>query len=95
MVGIAVKTSLACQHQYSYELEDSWLSYQDYAAIISHVVATTLETSASRYMRAGSIRLYLQFSSSGTLEGRMRIHIASKNRRSGLCSGTLKFKAKT
>jgi hypothetical protein len=94
VVGLGVKTSVPCQHGYIYELETSWLSYSDYAPIASHVVATTLETERSGYMRAGSVGLYLLFSSTGTLEGRLHIHIRSKNRHAGLCSGTLSFKAK-
>ena len=45
-------------------------------------------------MKAGSIGAYLSFNGAGSLEGRLRVHIRSRNKHVGLCSGALSFKAK-
>ena len=94
LVGIAIKTTIQCQHGYTYEVASPWLSYSDNVPISNHVAATTLETEADQYMRSGHIGLYLFFNSAGSLEGRLRVHIRSRNRHVGLCSGALSFKAK-
>jgi hypothetical protein len=94
LVGLAIKMTVQCQHGYTYEIGSSWLSYPDDLPITNHVVATTLETESDKYMKAGSIGAYLFFNSAGSLEGRLRVHIRSRNRHVGLCSGALSFKAK-
>jgi Trypsin len=95
LVAFAIKAIVRCQHGYTYEVGNSWLSYADNSPITNHTVATTLETEPDRYMRAGSIGVYLLFNGAGSLEGRLRAHIRSRNRRAGLCSGALNFTAKT
>jgi hypothetical protein len=62
--------------------------------IINHVAALTVEAEADQYMGAGHIGIYLFFNNAGSLEGRVRVRIRSKNRHVGLCSGSLSFKAK-
>jgi secreted trypsin-like serine protease len=94
LVGIGVKTTLSCQHGYSYEVDESALSYRDSAPITNHVATLTVETYADRYMRSGRIGLFLFFNRAGSLEGRARVWIRSKNRHVGVCSGSLSFKAK-
>jgi hypothetical protein len=95
LVGMGIKTTIQCQHGYTYEVQGPWLSYSDNVVISNHIAATTLETEADRYMRAGHIGIYLFFSSAGSLEGSLRVRIRSRNRRVGLCSGSLSFKART
>jgi Trypsin len=94
LVGIGIKTTIQCQHGYTYGVQSPWLSYSDNVLISNHVAATTLETEADQYMWAGHIGLYLFFNGAGSLEGRLRVRIRSKNRHVGLCSGALSFKAK-
>jgi secreted trypsin-like serine protease len=94
LVGIGVKTTLSCQHGFTYEVDESALSYRDSALITNHVATLTVETDTDRYMRSGRIGLYLSFSGAGSLEGRARVRIRSKNGHVGLCSGSLSFKAK-
>ncbi len=94
LVGIGIKTTIQCQHGYTYEVAESALSYADNALITNHVAALTLDTEADQYMRAGHIGIYLLFNSAGSLEGRLRVRIHSKNRHVGVCSGSLSFKAK-
>jgi hypothetical protein len=94
LIGIGVKTTLSCQHGYTYEVDESALSYRDSAPITNHVATLTVETYADRYMRSGRIGVYLFFNRAGSLEGRARVRIRSKNRRVGVCSGSLSFKAK-
>jgi hypothetical protein len=95
LVGLTIKTTVPCQHGYSYEVASPWLSYSDNVPIANHVAAATLETESDRYMRAGHLGLYLFFNGAGSLEGRLRVRIQARNRRVGLCSGALSFKAKT
>lgn len=94
LVGIAIKTTIQCQHGYTYEVASPWLSYSDNVPINNHVAAATLETEGDQYMRAGHIGIYLLFNGAGSLEGRLRVHIRSKSRHVGLCSGALSFKAR-
>jgi hypothetical protein len=94
VVGIGVRTTLSCQHGYTYEVDESALSYRDTALIANHVATLTVETNANRYMRSGRIGLYLFFNSAGSLEGRAHVRIRAKNRHVGLCSGSVSFKAK-
>ena len=94
LVGLAIKMTVQCQHGYTYEIWSSWLSYPDNLPITNHVAATILETESDQYMKAGSIGAYLSFNGAGSLEGRLRVHIRSRNKHVGLCSGALSFKAK-
>ncbi len=96
VVGIRIKTTVQCQHGYSYEVEDSWLSYQEDELISNHVARVTLETPATRYVHAGSVGVYLQFNGSGGVVGRLRVRLRAKNRKAGLCyAHTIKFTAHT
>jgi hypothetical protein len=94
LVGIGIKTTISCQHGYTYEVASPWLSYSDNVLISNHVATATLETEADQYMRVGHIGVYLSFNSGGSVEGRVRVRIRSKNRHVGVCSGSLSFKAK-
>ena len=94
LVGVGIKTTISCQHGYTYEVAESALSYADNALITNHVAALTVETEADRYMHSGHIDIYLFFNSAGALEGRLRVRVRSKNRHVGVCSGSLSFKAK-
>ncbi|HSZ13708.1 MAG TPA: trypsin-like serine protease [Solirubrobacteraceae bacterium] len=93
LVGITAKVTVNCQHGYTFEIDNSWLSYAEPASITNHVVMTTLEAERSRYLEGGTIDLWLQFNGSNALQGRLHIHIRTKHSRAGLCTGTVPFKA--
>jgi hypothetical protein len=94
LVAVGIKTTIQCQHGYTYEVQGPWLSYSDSVLISNHIATATLETEADQYMRAGHIGLYLFFNSARTLEGRLRVRIRSNNRHVGVCAGSLSFKAR-
>ncbi|MCW3033309.1 MAG: peptidase and chymotrypsin/Hap [Solirubrobacterales bacterium] len=94
LVRVGIKTTIPCQHGYTYGLAESALSYADNVLVTNHVATLTIETEGDRYMRAGRIGVYLFFNGAGSLEGRMRARIRSKNRHVGVCAGSLSFKAK-
>jgi hypothetical protein len=85
--------TVGCQHGYTFEIDNSWLSYAEPLPITNHVVTTTLEAERSRYLQGGTIGVWLQFNGSNTLQGRLHIHIRTKHSRAGLCTGTVPFKA--
>jgi hypothetical protein len=95
IIGVSIKMPVTCKHGYDVPLEHSWLSYTDNVAITSHIARTTLHVPPDRESKAGAIRLFVGFTPSGSLEGRLRVHIPSRSPRVGLCSGTLRFAAKT
>lgn len=93
LVGLSVKMPVPCQHGYFLPLSDSWLSYAENVFIHDKTAQTVLGTSADRESRAGSVGVYLHFTTPGLLEGRVHVHIPFRSRRVGLCTGTLKFTA--
>ncbi len=95
IVGISVKTPVTCQHGHQLPLEDRWLSYSDDVAITNHIARRTLRVPAGRASAAGQVGLFLRFMAAGGLEGRLSVRIPSRNQRIGLCTGTVRFMAKT
>jgi hypothetical protein len=95
VVGIGIKMPVNCRHGNALTLSESWLWHADNFLITNHTVRTTLEWPASRDTKTGTIGVYLQFTAPGTLEGQLRVRLPYRSRRIGLCSGALKFTAKT
>jgi Trypsin len=95
IVGLRIKTPVRCQHGYVLPLEDSFLSYAYKVTITNHIARGTLATGSDSEFRVGHIGLYVRFTAPGSLEGRLRVHVPTRRRKVGLCSGTLKFTAKT
>jgi hypothetical protein len=95
VVGVRIKMPVNCQHGHALSLNKSWLSSADNSPITNHTVRTTLEWSASRETKRGTIGVYLHFTSPGTLEGQVRVRLPYRSRHIGLCSGALRFTAKT
>jgi len=95
IVGLKIKTPLQCQHGYELApFEESLLSSAHSVTIANHVARATLRTVAEGEYRVGHIDLDVRFIGPGSLEGRLRVRIPTAGR-AGLCSGTLKFSAKT
>jgi hypothetical protein len=94
IVGLKIKMPVNCRHGYYLPLEYSFLSYAEDVAITNHTARETLEVGADRELRAGHIGMFVQFTASGSLEGRLHVRIPFRSRRVGLCEGTLKFTAK-
>jgi hypothetical protein len=94
IVGMSIKMPVPCEHEYALPFEISLFSYANNVVITEHIARATVETASSRYVKAGDIGMYFQFSASGSLEGRVRVHMRSTDRHAGLCAGTLKFTAK-
>ncbi len=95
IVGLRIKMPVRCQGGHVSILEISLLSYAKNLPIANHIARDTLEAVADNEFRTGHVGVYALFNALGSLEGRLRIHIPSTSRRVGLCSGTLKFTAKT
>jgi hypothetical protein len=95
LVLLKIKARISCKHGYSYDLDDSWLSYRENETIRDHIVQTTLETPADRYMKRGLVAVYMRFAGSNTVEGHVRVSVRSRNRRAGLCyARSIKFSAR-
>lgn len=95
VVGMRIKMPVKCQHGYSIALNESWLSYSDALAIVDHGVYGTLEWPASHETKRGGIGVALQLTAPGILTGRLSVHLPYRNKRAGLCKGTLRFTADT
>jgi trypsin len=95
LVRIQVKALIKCQHKRSVELDDSWLSSSETVTIQKHVARISGATLATKYWRAGYIGVYMQFNGSGIAEGRVRVRVRSRDRRTGLCyAGAIRFVAR-
>jgi secreted trypsin-like serine protease len=94
IVGLSIKMPVHCQHGWEITLNESWLSYADDLSINNGTARTTLEWLPDKQTQRGTIGLVLRFTASGVIEGRLRIHLPYRNKRIGLCSGTLGFAAK-
>jgi hypothetical protein len=94
IVGLHIKMPVPCQNGYSLPLSTSYLSYGDTVGISNHVARATLEVPADRETRRGSIDLHVHFTTTGSLEATLRVRVAFRTSRVGLCAGTLRFGAK-
>lgn len=94
VVGIRIKMPLTCQHGFSVSVNESWLSYVDNLGISNHIVLGRLEWPAARETKRGSIAIFLRFTSSGQVQGRLRARLPYRSRRIGLCSASLTFSGK-
>lgn len=95
IIGVSIRMPVTCRRGYEVSLEHSWLSSTDGLAITSHIARAVLHVPPDRESRAGAIGLFVHFTASGSLDGRLRVQILSRGRSAGLCTGTLRFRAKT
>ena len=92
IVGMSIKLPVTCRYGHSVALEESALAAS--ITITNHTARATLKVPRGRES-ADAIGVFLDFTAPGSLEGRLRVHIAFRSRRMGLCSRTLKFTART
>ena len=93
LAGISIKMPVNCQDGYHTSVADRWPPSAVPISIVDHVAAATLALSPARKPRRGTIGMYVHFTASGVLQGRLHVRIPDNKHRVGLCSATLKFTA--
>jgi len=91
IVAISIKMPARCRHGHSQPLEES----AGNITITNHIARETLALKAGRETEPGRITVFLRFTASAGLEGRLRAHIRFRSPRVGLCTGIYSFTART